>query len=141
MAQVKMSERVPFTCADAWALISDLSRLGEWLSLHEAWRGEVPALAPGVQLTGVVKTKGIRNRVTWLVEVYDPPHRISLTGEGVGGTTVALDMAVRPDGDLTVFDFMVDFSHPTLKGPLGSLAARTIKGDLERSLGRFKKLA
>ena len=140
MAQVKMSERVPVTPAEAWALVSDLSRLGEWLSLHEAWRGDLPDLAPGVQLTGVVRTKGLRNKVTWVVQDFDPPHRISLTGEGIGGTKVALDMAVRPDGDTSIFDFMVEFSHPTLRGPLGSLAGRTIKGDLESSLDRFKKL-
>jgi hypothetical protein len=140
MAQVKMSERVPVSPAEAWALVSDLSRLGEWLSLHEAWRGDVPDLAPGVQLTGVVKTKGIRNKVTWTVNDFDPPHRISLTGEGVGGTKVALDMAVRPDGAVSIFDFMVEFSHPTLKGPLGSLAGRAIKGDLDHSLERFKTL-
>jgi carbon monoxide dehydrogenase subunit G len=140
MAQVKLSERIPVTPAEAWALVSDLSRLGEWLSLHEAWRGDLPELAPGAQLTGIVKTKGIRNKVTWVVGDFDPPHRISLSGEGVGGTKVALDMAVSAEGETSRFDFRVDFSHPTLRGPLGSIAGRAIKGDIESSVGRFKKL-
>ena len=49
-------------------------------------------------------------------------------------------MAVSPEGDASRFDFNVDFSHPTLRGPLGSIAGRVVKGDLESSVGRFKKL-
>ena len=59
-----MSEHVESAPETVWAVVSDLSRLGEWLSLHEAWRGDVPALAAGVELTGVVKARGIRNKVT-----------------------------------------------------------------------------
>jgi carbon monoxide dehydrogenase subunit G len=140
MVQVKLSEPIRATPAAAWALVSDLSRLGEWLSLHEAWRGDVPDLAPGVVLTGVVKAKGVRNKVTWVVQDFEPPHRISLVGEGVGGTRVSLDMSVVPKGETSRFDFAVDFTHPALKGPLGSVAGRTIKGDLEASVARFKNL-
>ena len=135
-----MSEHVESAPETVWAVVSDLSRLGEWLSLHEAWRGDVPALAAGVELTGVVKARGIRNKVTWVVDHYDAPRHISLTGEGVGGTTVSLDMKVTPDGSGSRFDFAVDFGHPALKGPLGSIAGRTIKSDLAASLERFNAL-
>ena len=135
-----MTEHIESSPADVWALVSDLSRLGDWLSLHEAWRGEVPALAAGVQLTGIVKARGIRNKVTWVVDEYDAPRHISLSGEGVGGTRVSLDMQVSPDGSGSRFDFAVDFSHPALKGPLGSIAGKTIKSDLAGSLERFNQL-
>ncbi len=135
-----MSEHIASPSAGVWALVSDLSRLGEWLSLHESWRGVVPALAAGVELTGIVKAKGIRNKVTWVVTDYDAPRRIALTGEGVGGTRVALDMAVGEDGRGSRFDFAVDFSHPALKGPLGNLAGRTIRSDLDASVDRFRAL-
>ncbi|HET7690462.1 MAG TPA: SRPBCC family protein [Nocardioidaceae bacterium] len=140
MPQVKMSENIASAPADVWALVSNLSRLGEWLSLHEAWRGEVPELAEGVQLTGVVSAKGMRNKVTWVVDHYDPPRHISLTGDGVGGTKVSLDMRVTPAGTGSTFDFAVDFSHPALKGPLGSIAGKTIKSDLSKALEKFNAL-
>jgi len=47
---------------------------------------------------------------------------------------------VSPDGSGSLFDFAVDFSHPALKGPLGSIAGKTIKSDLAGSLERFNQL-
>ena len=143
MAKVKVSEPVPVSIDRAWALASDLSRLGEWLTMHEAWRGELPAeLTEGAELTGIVSVKRIRNRVTWVVEHFDPPHRISLSGVGKGGTTVALDVRIKAAAKAgSVFEFEAEFNHPTLIGPLGSAAAKTVAGDIRKSAANFAALA
>ena len=140
MGQVKMSERVDAAPAEAWAVMADLSRLGDWLTLHAGWRSDVPVLATGVELVAIVAAKGVRNKITWVVGELDPPHRLCLDGHGVGGTEVVLDMALRSDGAGSIFEVEIDFAHPTLKGPLGSLAARTVRTELTRSLERFREL-
>ena len=64
-----------------WEHVSDLSGLGEWLVMHEAWRSELPEeLSKGTQIVGVARAKGLRNRVTWTVTTWDPPHRGRVVG-------------------------------------------------------------
>lgn len=141
MPQVKLTETVPLPIDRAWALVSDLSRYGEWLVLLDGWRSDLPAqLASGTTVSAVIKAKGIRNRVTFTVGDFDPPHRVSLVGEGVGGTGVTMTFELVGAGDATELAFEVDFRHPALKGPMSAIAARTIKGDLTRSLARLSAL-
>lgn len=42
MAAVDVAADVPMTPQDMWEHVSDLSDLGEWLVMHEAWRSELP---------------------------------------------------------------------------------------------------
>ncbi|KAA1415852.1 SRPBCC family protein [Nocardioides humilatus] len=141
MAEVRMSRELPHPVAHVWEVVSDLSRLGEWLTLHEGWRSEVPEqLDVGVELTGIVKAKGVRNKITWLVQEFDPASSMALSGKGIGGTSVAMSVRLKPKGSMSTVDFRAEFAHPALKGPLGTLAARTVKADLESSLARLTTL-
>lgn len=141
MPEVSLSENLPVSVDGAWAVVSDLSAYGEWLTLLEGWRGDVPALASGAEISAVIKAKGLRNRVTIVVRDFDPPNAVTLVGEGVGGTAVTLAFRLSGNGDSSRLEFDVDFRHPALIGPMGSIAGRTIKGDLKTSLARFKALA
>lgn len=144
MAKVGVSESLPVGVDAAWALASNLDRFGEWLTLHDGWRGELPAeLAEGTELTSVVSVKGMRNRITWRITTFRPPERIELTGEGKGGTTVSLVLSVRPAGagGGSTVRFDTEFANPALFGPIGSAVAATLKGDLRRSIRRFAALA
>ena len=141
MAEVRLTKRVPFSAKQTWQVVSDLSRLGEWLSLHEAWRSDVPAeLAVGTELTGVVRAKGVRNKITWVVDELIPEQLLAMSGAGVGGTKVSMSLGLAPAGSGTELSFRTDFAHPALRGPLGGLTARAMKGDLEASLDRLAKL-
>ncbi|HSV37792.1 MAG TPA: SRPBCC family protein [Nocardioidaceae bacterium] len=142
MPEVKVQELVPVPIDRAWALVSDLSRLGEWLDILEAWRGEVPSeLSEGVEIVAVVSAKGIRNKVTFVVTEYDAPKRMRLVGDGIGGTKVTLAFALAPTGDDTTMELDIDFQHPALKGPIASIAGKTIKSDLAKALDKFVALA
>ena len=125
----------------AWAAVTDLSRFEEWLSLHDGWRSELPEeLAEGQRIESVVRAKGIRNRIAWTIRDLRPPHHASLVGEGVGGTAVSLTFDLTEAGGGTEIAMLADFRHPMLKGPLGGVAARTIRGDLESSMQRLTEL-
>lgn len=142
MPEVSVSEKVPLDRAQAWELMSDLSRLDEWLVLHEAWRSEVPAeIEKGTELSSIVAFKGMRNRVAWTVEEFDPPDRISLSGDGKGGTKVALCLAASDaGGGETEIELNTEFSNPALVGPLSRVAARSLKGEMKKSIERLVSL-
>lgn len=138
MAAVDMSADVPITPQAAWDHVSDLSELGDWLVLHEAWRGKVPdELTEGTKIEGVARTKGMRNRVTWTVTKWDPPNELALSGSGKGGTKYGVTLTVRPKGDGSALGLRLDLGGRALFGPLGSAAARAVRGDVQQSLKRF----
>ena len=142
MPQITVNGTVPASADEAWAAVSDPSRYDEWLSLHDGWRSDLPdELAAGQEIVSVIKAKGIRNGIAWTIRDFAPPHRITLAGEGVGGTAVTLEFVLSEVDGGTRVELDVDFRHPVLKGPMGSVAARTIKGDLQKSMDRLVALA
>jgi hypothetical protein len=141
VAKLELSRNLSLTPEDAWAHASNLATLGDWLQLHEGWRGEVPAeLTVGTTLVGVAGAKGMRNRVTWTVRELDAPMLLGITGDGVGGTRYALKMTVRPTSSGCSFTVSIDLGGRPLFGPIGAAAARAVKGDIERSINRFETL-
>jgi uncharacterized protein YndB with AHSA1/START domain len=141
MAKVELSRSISMSPDDAWQHASDFSTLGDWLKMHEGWRGEVPAeLEVGTTLVGVAGVKGMRNRVTWTVRELDPPRLLAVSGEGVGGTKYGLRMTVAPTTSGCEFTVKIDLGGRPLFGPIGATAARLVKGDIERSIKRFEEL-
>ena len=142
MPKVSVSTTVPAAPEATWETASDLSRLGEWLVMHEGWRGELPeTIAAGTELTSVVTVKGLRNRIAWVVESYDPPHALRISGRGVGGTRVSLTLSVsRNGGDQSTVDVDAEITGPTTIGPVGMLIGRALKGDMRRSVTRLTDL-
>jgi uncharacterized protein YndB with AHSA1/START domain len=141
MAKLELSRELSLTPEEAWAHASNLSELGDWLVMHQGWRGEVPAeLTTGATLVGVAGAKGFRNRVTWTVREVDPPRLLEMTGDGVGGTKYALKMTVAPSAPGSKFTFRLELGGRPLFGPIGAAAARAVKGDIERSINQFETL-
>jgi Polyketide cyclase / dehydrase and lipid transport len=142
MAHVHASVLVPASPARTWATAADISRFGEWLTLHDGWRGELPdELREGVSLTSVVSVMGLRNRVTWRIERYLPPRGLRITGQGVGGVRVALNIAVRPDGtDRSTVTVDAEVTGGPVLGPLGLAIARALRADLRRSVSALADL-
>src|SRR4029077_16106283 len=114
---------------------------GDWLVMHQGWRGEVPAeLTTGAMLVSVAGAKGLRNRVKWTGREDKQPRLLEMTGDGVGGTKYALMMTVSPTPSGCKFTFKLDLGGRPLFGPIGAAAARAVKGDIERSIQRFEAL-
>jgi len=141
VARLELSRELSLTPEDAWAHASNLSELGDWLEMHQGWRGEPPEqLAVGATLVGVAGAKGLRNRVTWTVRDLDPPRLLEMTGDGVGGTKYALSMTVSPTASGCKFTIKIDLGGRPLFGPIVAAAARAVRGDIERSIQRFEAL-
>jgi hypothetical protein len=141
MAAVEMKLDVPMAPQDAWDHVADLSELGDWLVMHEGWRSEVPdEITEGTQVVGVARAKGMRNRVTWTVTTWDPPHQIAMSGDGKGGAKYTVTLGVRPSKDGSTIGLRLELGGRALFGPVGSAAARVVKGDVEKSLKNFVAL-
>ncbi|MFT4200262.1 SRPBCC family protein [Gordonia sp. (in: high G+C Gram-positive bacteria)] len=143
MAKVKDSVDVDMSVEEAWEHASDLSRYGEWLTLHDGWRSALPApeeLGKGVKVASVIKLKGARVRFNWTVEKYDPPKQVRLKGDGKGGVKAKLDLSISPKGDGSVVTFEVDLGGLPLIGPAGKAAALATRKDLHASLEKFREV-
>ena len=124
-----------------WDHVSDLSGLGDWLSMHEGWRSELPdELSEGARVVGVARAKGLRNRVTWTVTTWEPPQRLALSGSGKGGAKYMVTLSVSPTKDGSNLGVRLELGGRALFGPVGAAAARAVKGDVEKSLKKFVEL-
>ncbi len=142
VAKLKVSVNVPIEPEAAWTHASDLAEYDKWLSIHEAWRGELPQeLSVGTSLESVAKVKGMRNRVKWTIESYEPPRTLKLKGNGKGGVKIGLILTVAAGksggSDLTLD---IELGGAPLFGPIGSGVARALKGDIDNSLKTFESL-
>lgn len=141
MAKVELSRTLALSPDEAWAHASDLSSMGDWLSMHDGWRSDLPdELTVGTTVVGVAGAKGMRNRVTWTIRKFDPPQLLEITGDGVGGTKYKLTMKVTPATQGCSFSVKIDLGGAPLFGPIGMAAARAVKGDIERSIKTFEEL-
>jgi uncharacterized protein YndB with AHSA1/START domain len=141
MAKIELSRELTIKPEQAWAHASKLEELGDWLTMHQGWRSELPGeLAEGTTIVGVAGAKGMRNRVTWTVRKIDPPKLLELTGDGVGGTKYSLKMTVAPAKSGCKFTVKIDLGGRPLFGPIGAVAARAVKGDIEQSIEKFVAL-
>jgi Polyketide cyclase / dehydrase and lipid transport len=132
---------VPMSPQEMWDHVSDLSNLSDWLVMHEGWRSELPdELGEGTQVVGVARAKGFRNRVTWTVTKWEPPHQVALSGSGKGGARYAVTLTVRPTEQGSALGLRLELGGRPLFGPVGSATARAVKGDVEKSLKQFVKL-
>ena len=141
MAKLELARELALSPQEAWEHVSDLNSLGDWLVMHEGWRGELPEeLSVGTQIVGVAGAKGLRNRVTWTIEKFDPPELIEVSGKGVGGTKYGLTMQVAPSQKGSAFTLTLTLGGAPLFGPIGATAARAVKGDIDRSIRKFEEL-
>lgn len=141
MAKIELSRELSISPQEAWDHASNLEELGDWLTMHEGWRSDLPAeLAKGTTIVGVAGAKGMRNRVTWTIERIDPPKLLEIKGDGVGGTKYGLKMSVTPSTSGSKFAVRIDLGGAPLFGPIGMAAARAVRGDIDKSIEKFVEL-
>jgi hypothetical protein len=141
MASVDVSVTSKLSPDNAWKLASDLGRFDEWLTIFGGWRSPVPAVVEqGTTVSSLIKVKGFRNTIHWEVTTYDEPKRIELCGRGFGGVQISLRTDITDDKPGTTFHLIADLSGAVLNGPVGSLVARVIKGDVKRSVENLANL-
>jgi hypothetical protein len=141
MASVDVSVTSDLSQDKAWKLASDLNRFDEWLTIFGGWRSPVPdVIERGTKVSSLIKVKGFRNTIHWEVTGYDAPNRIEMCGKGFGGVQISLRTDITENDTGTTFHLVADLSGAVLNGPVGSLVARVIKGDVKRSVENLANL-
>ena len=125
----------------AWSCASDLKRFDKWLTIFGGWRSEVPSeIAKGSRISSCIKVKGFRNIIHWEVTTYDPPKCVELKGRGRGGVRIGMNLTIADDDDGSTFHLRADLSGGVLSGPVGSVVARVLKGDIRKSVNNLAQL-
>jgi hypothetical protein len=84
---------------------------------------------------------GLRNRVRWHVERYAPPTGLTISGRGVGGVRIALDLTVHGDGDgHSMITVDADVTGRPVFGPVGMAIGRAVRADLRKSVATLAAL-
>ncbi|UNB52435.1 SRPBCC family protein [Mycolicibacterium sp. YH-1] len=141
MATVDVSVSSALSPDQAWALASDLDRFDEWLTIFGGWKSPVPAVIDeGTTVSSLIKVKGFRNTIHWEVTEYAKPTSIAMRGSGRGGVHILLKMRIVDDRPGTTFHLTADLRGALLDGPIGSLVARVIRGDVLHSVSNLAAL-
>lgn len=141
MGQISSSLELAASPEDVWALCSNPNNFEKWLTLHVKWKGEVPAeFTQGSQVTEVISMMGMPNTIIWTVDEYDAPRKVSISGTGMAGVKVGIDLAVAPADAGSRFDLTADFAGQMIVGALGKAIEKQGAKELETSLDNFKTL-
>jgi carbon monoxide dehydrogenase subunit G len=124
-----------------WGVVSDPSRFGEWLSMHKAWKGDVPTeFAKGSQATAVVSLLNMPNTITWTVDEYDAPRSVRLSGTGMAGVKVGISLQVAPTDAGTAMSLAADFEGQMIVGAIGAAVEKAGNTELDASLDKLRDL-
>lgn len=127
--------------AEAFALATNLTRFGEWLTIHDSWpQGEPNALEHGQQFTQKFKLMGMAADVRWTVEVLTDT-KVVLKGAGPMGATVANVISVEAAHGGSAVSYEAEVSGGGIRGPMGHLITRRTNTELEKSLAKLKEMA
>ncbi|QWC84542.1 crotonase/enoyl-CoA hydratase family protein [Nocardioidaceae bacterium] len=138
--RVHAVREVPGSVEDTVALVCDLDRWHEWLTLHLSWRGERPstlsAETTGEQFTQQISLMDIPAQARWTVaRVGTGDHAgFELRGTGPMGITVGLWATVVPAGSGAAVRLDGALDGPPVRGPVGLTALRSVETAARESL-------
>jgi carbon monoxide dehydrogenase subunit G len=141
MASVTATVEFPAPPEKVWAIMSDPHRYGEWLTIHQDWRGEIPEeLSVGITLTEIVSVMGMANKIEWTVEVYEPPSTVKISGTGMAGVQVSFTLSVQPNGSGARAAIDAEFTGQLVVGAIGAAVEKQSKKELDASLAKLAGL-
>jgi carbon monoxide dehydrogenase subunit G len=139
----KIEKTVEFAAApeQVWTIVSDPARFGEWLGMHQSWKGEVPEeFTKGAQATAIVSLLNMPNTITWTVEEYQPPRAVRLSGTGMAGVKVAISLDVEPAGTGSAMSLAAEFEGQMIVGAIGAAIEKAGIAELDSSLAKLGTL-
>jgi len=141
--RVEHSARIAAAPEDIFDVLTDASRLEQWVTIHERLvAAPLGPLKKGSELTQLLKLAGRGFKVHWTVVESDRPRRVVWSGRGPVRSKASVTYELDPDGTGTYFSYANEYDLPG--GPVGKLAGpmvtRVTTRELERSLEKLRKL-
>ena len=141
MGQLTATREFSASAEEVWALASDPNNFEKWLTLHQKWKGDIPAqLEKGAQMTEVISMMGMPNTITWTVDEYVAPSTLAISGTGMAGVQVAIQLTATPTDTGSRFDLSASFEGQMIVGALGKAIEKQGEQELETSLEKFAEL-
>lgn len=141
MASVTATVEFPASPEKVWATMSDPNRYEDWLTIHQGWRGEIPAeLSVGTKLTEIVSVMGMANKIEWTVQEYEPPSKVKIAGTGMAGVQVSFTLSVTPTDAGSLAAIVAEFTGQMVVGAIGAAVEKQSKKELDASLEKLAGL-
>jgi len=141
MAQVTATVEFAAAPEKVWAFMSTPQRFGEWLTIHQDWRGELPEeLSVGTKLTEIVSVMGMANKIEWTVQEYAPASSVRICGTGMAGVQVSFTLSVRPTDTGCAARIDAEFTGQLVVGAIGAAVEKSSKKELDASLAKLAEL-
>lgn len=142
MSEVRASIEIQAPCKAVWEVITDLSRLGEWVTIHEGFDGSPPnSVHEDTRFTQKVAVAGKDFEVEWTATEVSEPELLEWHGKGPGGSTARARCELSGNGE-TTFTYISELDPPA--GKLGDAAAPAVEGSADdeahKTLERLKRL-
>lgn len=144
MANVQTSIDIDAPVQRVWELVTDLERLGDWVTIHRDFPDPPPVeVEQGTRFKQTLAVAGTPFAVEWTAVEVNGPERLSWDGAGPAGATAHTTYSLTAENGGTRFDYENEFRLPA--GELGEAASGVVSGYAEReaesSLARLKQIA
>lgn len=143
MGKVTTSIDIDAPPEDVWAVVTDLPRLGEWVTIHKEFPEPPPdEVKKGATFTQTLELAGNSFDVEWTAKSVEENERLVWEGKGPAGTKARTEYRLTERDGGTRFDYENEFELPG--GALGRIAGGAVESrsekEAEASLERLKKL-
>jgi carbon monoxide dehydrogenase subunit G len=142
MPEAHVVTELPCSPEDAWAILSNMSRFGEWMTIHDQWNTEVPAeISVGTKVTEQLTIMGMTNKIEWTVEEYNPPKALKISGTGLAGAQISFTLSVGA-GEASNAEVSIDaeFTGQMMVGAIGQAVEKNASIELDKSLVQLAAL-
>jgi carbon monoxide dehydrogenase subunit G len=143
MPESHVVTQLPTSPENAWAILSDMSRFEDWMTIHDKWNTEVPAqIAVGTKVTEQLTIMGMTNKIEWTVEEYNPPKSLKISGTGLAGAQISFTLSVADGADAASSEVTIDaeFTGQMMVGAIGAAVEKNAAVELDKSLAKLAEL-
>jgi hypothetical protein len=141
MPKVSVSTEAAAKPDEVWQLATALPRYAEWLTMHDAFTGEVPeTLTQGTTYKQRVKLMGMPADMAWRVTAADAPGLLELQGDGPMGVKAHNRFVIEPAEGGSQVTFEMEFNGPALAGPMAVMVEKQAGTAAKQSLAKFTAL-
>lgn len=141
MAKVDVTKDITAAREKVWALLANPSSYPDWLTIHDAWRGEVPTeVREGSTFTEMCTVMGMTNKIDWTVAEYAAPTVLKISGTGLAGAKISFTMTVEADGENSKANIDAEFEGQMVVGAIGKAIERSARKEVADSLDKLAAL-
>jgi len=141
MPEAHVVTELPCSPEQAWAILSDMNRFEEWMTIHDKWNTEVPEqISVGTKVTEQLTIMGMTNKIEWTVDEYNPPKSLKISGTGLAGAQIAFTLSVGGSGETAEVTIDAEFTGQMMVGAIGQAVEKNAAIELDKSLAQLTAL-